>query len=155
MDMRRFVYAGHLDGHLEVLPKLQALVENRRPDGVLFAGGIVGDDSPSLANKLRIWEAFFDGLGKLGVFTALIPGVSEAPLRDFLRLAKEAEVEYPNVHVAHAWLYEEGDTAVCGLGGELTETDEQTEDKLRYARTSAEYFLRALWRSELPHKVLL
>jgi hypothetical protein len=41
------------------------------------------------------------------------------------------------------------------LGGELTEAEERTEDRVCYARPSAEYFLRTLWRSEQPHKVLL
>ena len=51
----------------------------------------------------------------------------EAPLREFLRLAKDAEIEHPNLHVAHATLWEEGDVAVCGLGGELTEAEDRCE----------------------------
>jgi Icc-related predicted phosphoesterase len=155
MDMRRFVSISHLDGDLQALPKLHSLVQERRPDGVLFSGGILGNTALTHADKLHTWEKFFDGMGKLGIFTALIPGVTDAPLREFLRLAKEAEVEYPNLRVAHAWLFEEGDVALCGLGGELTEAEEQTEEKLSYARTSAEYFLRALWQAEQPQKVLL
>ena len=48
-----------------------------------------------------------------------------------------------------------GDFAVAGLGGELTETEDQTEEKLCYARGSAGYFLRSLWRTEHSHKALL
>jgi hypothetical protein len=92
--MRRFLLIGGLDGQVKALAKLHALVQERRPDGVLCAGGIVGEDSVSHAEKLKTWEECFDGLGKLGVFTAMIPGAADAPLREFLRLAKDAEVDY-------------------------------------------------------------
>ena len=62
---------------------------------------------------------------------------------------------YPNLHVVHATLFEQGDVAVGGLGGELTEAEDHTEDRLCYSRASAEYFLRSLWQAEQPHKVLL
>jgi hypothetical protein len=143
--MRRFLIAGHLDGQLQTLPKLHTLVQERRPDGVLFAGGLGTSNMGSTKEKLKMWEDCFAGLGKLGVFTALIPGTAEAPLREFLRLAKDVEVDYPTLHVAHAWLFEQGDVAICGLGGELTESEDRTEDRLCFARASAEYFLRALW----------
>ena len=45
--MRRFLIAGRLDGQHEALAKLQTLVQEHRPDGVLFAGGILGDDPAS------------------------------------------------------------------------------------------------------------
>jgi Metallophosphoesterase, calcineurin superfamily len=153
--MRRFLIAARLDGQHDALPRLHALVRERRPDGVLFAGGILGPDPAPHAEKLKRWEEFFDGLGKLGVFTAVVPGPAEVPLREFLRLAKGAEIAHPGLRVAHATLWEQGDTAVCGLGGELTETEDRTEDRLCYARASAEYFLRTLWQAEQPHKVLL
>jgi len=153
--MKRLVIVGRLDGQHEVLSKLQTLVQERQPDGVLFAGCILGTQPVSLAEKLKRWEGFFEALGKLGVFTAAIPGSADVPLREFLRLAKDAEVAHPNVHVAHATLFKQKDIAVRGLGGELTEAEDQTEDRLCYSRASAEYFLRTLWRAEQPHKVLL
>jgi Metallophosphoesterase, calcineurin superfamily len=152
--MRRFLLTGRLDGRAEALAKLQTLVQERRPDGVLFAGGALGNGSAP-AERRKGWENFLDGLGKLGVFTALIPGATELPLREFLRLATAAEVDRPNVHVAHATLFDEKDVAVSGLGGDLTEAEDRTEDRLCYSRASAEYFLRSLWRAEQPQKVLL
>jgi hypothetical protein len=131
------------------------LERERQPDGVLFVGGILGAKLISYGEKLNRWEDFFDGLGKLGVFTAMAPGADAAPLREFLRLAKDAEMEYPNLHVAHASLVMEGQVAVCGLGGELTETEDRTDDRLCYSRASTEYFLRTLWQVEKPRKVLL
>jgi Metallophosphoesterase, calcineurin superfamily len=105
--------------------------------------------------KLKLWEQFFNGLGKLGVFTAVIPGTFEVPLREFLRLATDAEVAHPDLHVVHATPLERSDVAIGGLGGELTEADDRAEERLCYSRASAEYFLRALWQAEKPHEVLL
>jgi Icc-related predicted phosphoesterase len=153
--MRRFLLAANLNGQMDALEKLYKVVQEQRPDGLLFAGGISGNGPTSHADKLRKWESFFDALGKVRVFTAVVPGAEEAPLRDFLRLAKAAEVEYPNVHVAHATHFEQGDMAVGGLGGALTETEDRTEDQVFYARTSAEYFIRSLWQADPPYKVLL
>jgi hypothetical protein len=96
-----------------------------------------------------------EGFGKLGVFTAVIPGAVDVPLREFLRLAKNAEVDYPNLRAAHATLWEQGEVALCGLGGELSEDEDRTEDRLCSARATAEYFLRTLWQAEQPHKILL
>jgi Icc-related predicted phosphoesterase len=155
MMMRRFLLTGHLDGQGEALAKLQALAQQRRPDGVLFAGGILGPNPTSRAERLKRWEDSLGGFGNLGVFTAVVPGAVDGPLREFLRLAKDAEVDHPNLHVAHATLWEQGNVAINGLGGELTEAGDCAEEPLCYARASAEYFLRTLWQAEQPHKVLL
>src|SRR4051794_34470789 len=91
-DVRRFLIAGRVDGRHESLAKLRTLVRERRPDGVLFAGGVLGDDPASHTDRLKGWEEFFGGLGRLSAFTAVVPGAAEVPLRAFLRVAKDAEV---------------------------------------------------------------
>jgi hypothetical protein len=155
MDMRRFLIAGRPDGQTAALANLGTLVRERRPDGVLFVGGLLETSSPAGADKLKKWDACLAGLGQLGVFTALVPGSAEVPLRDFLRLAKDAELAFPSLHVAHATLFAQGDTAFCGVGGELTEAEDRTEDRLSCARATAEYFLRTLRRADQPNKILL
>ncbi|GIW81451.1 MAG: heat-stable protein [Gemmatales bacterium] len=153
--MRRFLIIGQLDGQAETLANLREIVEQRRPDGILQTGGL-GPQAPlSEAERLKRWEQCFNALGELRVFTALVPGPQDVPLREFLRLAKDAEMEHPTLHVAHATLWEEGDVAVCGLGGKLSEDQDRTEEELCYSRASAEYYLRTLWRAEQPHKILL
>ena len=153
--MRRFVIAARLDGKFDALAKLETLVEERHPDGVLFAGGIVENSALPGAEKLKTWERVLNRLGKLPVFTAVIPGAGEAPLQEFLRLATAAELVHPTLHIAHATLFEQGDVALCGLGGELTEVNDRTDERLCYARASAEFFLRSLGWAPQPHKVLL
>ena len=152
--MRRFLIGGHLDG-TDKLSAFTALVEERRPDAILFTGGILGENAVRPAQKSATWKSFFSELGKLATFTAIVPGESDVPLRLFLRAAKDAEVAFPHLHIAHATLFEEGDVALEGLGGELTEEEDDTNERLRYARPSAEYFLRSLWAADQPRKILL
>jgi Icc-related predicted phosphoesterase len=153
--MKRLLIAGRLDGKYGELSKLESLARDRRPEGVLFAGGILGTASDSHADKLKAWKNFFEAMGKLDIFTAVIPGLSDLPLRLFLRMAMEAEVASPKLRVAHGTLFEDGDVAINGLGGDLTEAEDHCENRLCSARSTAEYFLRTLWRAEQPHKVLL
>src|SRR5579885_3243404 len=116
--MRRFLIAGHLDGRTEMLRRLQTLARERRPDGVLFAGRILPDETMSPPERAKCWNQFFQTAGEFGTFTAVVPGASDVPLQEFLALAKDAELTHPNLHVAHATLFEEKDVAICGLGGE-------------------------------------
>ncbi len=128
--MRRFLLCAGLDGNAEALVWLRRLVDARRPDGVLFAGGIV-NPGRACAVKLTPWslsaadtafvQQFFAALGGLGVFCAVIPGPAGEPLDEFYRLAVEAELAFPNVHFAHATLVAEDGLAVCGLGGDISE----------------------------------
>jgi Icc-related predicted phosphoesterase len=160
--MRRLVLCAGLHGHPEALGWLRRLVEARRPDGLLFAGGILhparrcaAKETPwSLAAEDTAFaKQFFTALSGLGVFCAAIPGPAGEPQDEFFRLALEAELAFPNVHVAHATLVAEGDVAVCGLGGDIAEG--RLIGCESYTRPAAEYFLRPLWRAEQPRKVLL
>src|SRR5262249_44296212 len=51
--------------------------------------------------------------------------------------------------------FEQSNFSICGVGGDLTETEDRTEDRLSYARATAEYFLRSLKNADPPYKVLL
>jgi hypothetical protein len=51
--LNRLLLTATLDGQAEALTKLHALVKERRPDGVLFAGRILGSNPVSHAAKLR------------------------------------------------------------------------------------------------------
>jgi hypothetical protein len=160
--MRHLLICGGLDGRAEPLPWLQRAVEERRPDGVLFVGGIVSlqrecavTSTPwglSRDDAILIGD-FFKTLGHFGVFTAFIPGPVGVPLDEFLRLAMFAEDEFPTVHSVHATLVEQGDVAVTGLGGLLSEHPLSGVETV--TRTMAEYHLRPLRAAIQPRKVLL
>jgi Icc-related predicted phosphoesterase len=153
--MRRVLIAGNADGSADSLDLLKTFAQKRRPDAVLYAGNILGRHADLPGERLKQLEDFFEAVGGLGAFAAVVPGATDAPLRDFLRLMKDAEVRFPTLHSAHASLVEEGDAAFCGLGGDLTERDDHTEGLLCHARATAEYFLRPLWRADQPRKILL
>jgi Icc-related predicted phosphoesterase len=64
-----------------------------------------------------------------------------------------AEVEYPGLHVAHATFIENGDVAVCGIGGSLVDGAANVPGMC--SRTLAEYHLRPFWTAKQPRTILL
>ena len=159
--MRRFLICGGLQGDQEALRLLQRTLDVHRPDGVLFVGGILGRETPATgrqeisATDVRFYAQFYEVLGKAGVFAGVIPAPDDAPLREFLRLGMNAEVESPNVHLVHSSVVVGDDFAVCGIGGELTETQDTGDDRIRQSRNVAEYFLRNLWAANPSRKILM
>jgi hypothetical protein len=83
----------------------------------------------------------------------VIPEPNFVPEDQFCRLAMAVELEFPNVHLAHATVVDTHDLAVCGLGMAIAEQALMRDDS--YSRVKAQYFLRALRSSDKPRKVLL
>jgi Icc-related predicted phosphoesterase len=157
--MRRFLLCGGFLGREKSLEWLRRTVDKRPPEGLLIVGGILDTSAqfapqsgpPQLAKAEAIFvERFFETLGKIGLFAAVIPGIGDLPLKDFLRMGMHAEVEFPGIHLVHATLVEAGDLAVCGLGGPLGDKGETAT-----SRIFAEYHLRALWAADQSRKVLM
>jgi Icc-related predicted phosphoesterase len=161
--MRRFLVCSGVHGQIECLDCLERAVAQRRPDGILFAGGVLDRArryAPTSATEFGHTKEdvfflthFFSALGRLGVFCAVIPGVYDAPLERFLRIGMNAELEYPLLHLVHATLIEEKDVAVVGLGACIT--DYTSTDIGYYSRSLADYYFRSLWTTTKPRKVLL
>ncbi|HEY3352416.1 MAG TPA: hypothetical protein VGQ83_04140 [Polyangia bacterium] len=163
-SVRRFLVCGRLDGREEVLERLVVAAHARRPDLLLFCGGVLDPAARSLdrspgTERLRrdrvLLERFFHTLGQLKTRAAVIPGAADAPLREFLRVGMNAEVEFPGAHVVHDVLLEEGDVAVAGVGGDLTAAEDSLEAAVRHSRVLADYFLRELRDARQSLKVLL
>lgn len=161
--MRTVLICSGIHGRLGALQWLRRTVERRQPDGILFAGGVLGPSRRyeprdgtewglSRADALFV-ERFFATLGRLGRFAAVIPGPFDTPLDEFLRLGLHAEIDHPGLHLAHATLIEHRDVALCGLGGRLVEESVPERDTFTTAR--AMYHLRPLWTARQPRKVLL
>jgi Icc-related predicted phosphoesterase len=141
---------------------MRTLVETKRPEGVWFVGGVLSPARKYVA-KATLWgmtrddavfvEELFETLGRSSVFTAIIPGRTDTPVEEFLRLGMHAEIEYPNLHVVHATLVTHGDLAVCGMGGNLCEGAACEMDSS--SRVMTEYGLRSLWSASQPRKALL
>jgi len=160
--MRRFLVCSGVHGKSSSLEFLREAVKDRKPDAILFAGGILAP-SRKTTEKQTPWsisredllfcEEFFAVLGKTGVFSAVIPGPAGEPLEEFYRLGMHAEIDFPTVHIAHATLIEKEDVALSGVGGSIGETALLGIDS--YSRATTEYYLRSLWRAERPRKILL
>lgn len=155
--MKRFLVCGNLQGGELALEGLGQLVRERRPDGLLFAGGILAPERLATGELSRndavFLQQFFAVVGELDVFTALLPGPGDTPLEDFLRLGMHAELDYPNLHLAHANLIALDGIAVGGIGGCLVEDGRGEADAVSHLR--ADYYLRSLDRADHARKILL
>jgi hypothetical protein len=161
--MRRLLLCSGIYGKKSAIEGLRRFAADRGPDAILFAGGILSPERRTVPRSEGLWGLtpedeqfafeFGAALGALGVFSAVIPEPNFVPEDHFCRLAMAVELEFPNVHLAHATVVETHDLAVCGLGMAIAEQALMREDS--YSRVKAEYFLRALRFSEKPRKVLL
>jgi Metallophosphoesterase, calcineurin superfamily len=160
--MKTFLLCGGVYGETRGLDWLRRIVEARPPDGILFAGGVLNEsrndvENPSPGGMRRdealFVERFFETLGKLGVWSAVIPGSFDTPLEEFLGLGMHAEVDFPGVHIVHATLVTHGDVAVTGLGGWVSEGPACEAEPC--SRAMAQYHLRALNAAKQPHTALL
>ncbi len=152
--MRKILACAGINGDDKATQRLLTVADSMRPDGILFAGGIVAPrDSPE--SKIEAMKKFFDAIGRSGHTFGFIPGPNDAPLYEFLRAALNCEIVFPNVFSAHATLNKRGEVVVDGLGGLFTEAKEAGAPVIRYTHSSAEYFLRELWRAEGNVKILL
>lgn len=158
--MKRFLVCGGLHGEEAGLIGLRRMVRDRRPDALFFAGGILAPERAEVPSTMawsgeapRFMEHFFDTLGELDVFAAILPGPFDTPLEEFLRLGMHMEKEYPSVRLAHANLIAVDGLAVGGIGGCLVENAGPEQDRCSHLR--ADYFLRSLDLSDEPRKILL
>jgi Icc-related predicted phosphoesterase len=161
--MRRFLVCGGVHGRPWGLDVLRRAAGQRKPEAVLFVGGVLGGLRQYAARGSTPWalthedalfvERFFETLGELGVFAGVIPGPADTPLEEFLRIGMHAEVDFPGVHLAHATLISMGDLAVCGIGGRVGNGAVYDADTC--SRVQVEYHLRSLRAARQPHRVLL
>jgi len=153
-----------VNGNKSSIAWLHRVATDRRPDGILFAGGILSQERQVVPRSASPWgltlederfaSEFLAALGSLGIFSAVIPpGANFQPEDDFFRISMAAELEFPSLHLVHATLVEAHDLAICGLGVAITEQPLMREDA--YTRVKALYFLRCMRTSRKPRKVLL
>jgi hypothetical protein len=160
--MKTFLVCSGVRGRERALDWLRQIVAERRPDGVLFAGGVFDGPRQYAARAvsyrmthtdMTFLQGFFKAIGELGVFAAVIPGPGDLPLRDFLRAGMYAEIEYPGLHLVHASLVSHANLAVNGLGSVIQEDAHAQQHTC--SRTMAEYSLRGLAAAKQPYKFLL
>jgi hypothetical protein len=161
--MKRLLLCSGVCGKKSAVEALCRFAAERRPEAILFAGGILCPErqtAPCGSNPFgltpqdeRFAHEFCAALDALGMFTALIPGPNFEPMDSVYRWGLAVEMTFPHIHIAHATLVEEGDLAVSGLGMVIAEEALMREDSC--SRAGALYFLRSLRTSAKPRKVLL
>lgn len=162
--MRTFLACCGIDGQEEAIEKLTEIVHQRKPDAILFAGGLFDgvparEDLAGTAARrqrdIRLLEHFFMTLGELKPVAALIPGPQDAPLRAVLMAGINARSQGPGVHLVHCTFITIGDVVICGVGGELTDAEDGGDPVVRCSLTTAQYFLQAFDSADQSEKVLL
>lgn len=153
--MRTFLACAGAHGNDKALARLLEIAAERKPDAILFAGGIKDPKATPGSPQASFYSTFFESLGKSGHTTLMIPGPHDAPLWAFFSAAKGAELVHPNLNVVHATPYEKGQIAVCGVGGVITESEDTGEPTIKYSHPSVEFFCRSFWRTNKPSKILL
>lgn len=160
--MKRLLVCGGLFGHEKGLQRLARAVDSYRPDGLVFVGGVL-PRGRSYTPRTTAWgmtredaqavHRFFEAVGRLGVFSAVIPGPLDTPLEEFVRMGMHAELDQPKLRVVHLTPAEHDDMIVVGLGGQLCDGPACEPDSI--SRTMAEYGLRRLPEARQTRKVLL
>lgn len=152
--MKKILACAGINGSRTALEKLLEVARERKPSGILFAGGIC-DPAAATPEKVAFMTWFFEALGKTGRRTIIIPGPHDALLWEFLRAALTAEIVFPCISVAHATLISRGEVAASGIGGAITESEDISNPTIKYSHASVEYFLRTMLQVTKPIKILL
>jgi|Deesub1362B_J571_1020462.scaffolds.fasta_scaffold02992_2 Icc-related predicted phosphoesterase len=133
-----------LHGQMERLEKLGNVIQQKRPDLVLFAGDFVKGEqrgnewldarregrSPNrekeglfreIERDAHMLEEVLDRFAGWDVPVAYVPGNMDSPKEHFLFLARNAESSHPLVRCVHrgAWLFRDR-FAVMGFGGDIS-----------------------------------
>ncbi len=162
--MRKFLACAGIGGSSEAVDKLESIVRQRNPDAILFAGGLFApapiDESPTTAaerrhHDMKFLDRFFATLGAMRTAAAVIPGPHDVPLRAFLMAGMHARSQSPGVHVVHCTMVTTRDVVIAGVGGELTQVEDNGDPLVRCSRTTAEYFLQAFGSAAESEKILL
>src|SRR5262249_3153044 len=101
--MRRLLLCSGVHGERRGIDALRRFATGRRPDAILFAGGVLSPQrqvAPWGSSPWRVtpedehfWHEFAAALGGLGIFSAVIPGPGFEPMDQFYHWGIAAEPE--------------------------------------------------------------
>jgi Icc-related predicted phosphoesterase len=122
--------------------------ENRLPD----------KDKPEIKEEIeknaQLYHTFYESMRKVDLPIVTIPGNVDSPLRQYYMIALEEMERNPKLRVVHGSLSGlEGQFAVLGFGGEITEDLEEDHFVLQYQRHDVEPSFGIL--AVLSSKILL
>lgn len=146
--MKIFLFSDY-HGAQNMLEKLPKLIEESKPDLIVFCGDIVkgyargnewlaaradsrepDKNLPDIADETKedmaLYEEFYSILGSLDVPVYVVPGNMDAPKSRYLTAFKAAQVKYKNIFSIHKSHETFNDVIFTGFGGEIS--SRQSED---------------------------
>lgn len=165
-------------GAYEGLEDFERVIRKESPDLLLFIGDILkfgpralefasareekrvpdrdrAEVVADVATAAEEYRRFFEFLGGLDRFVAVIPGNLDAPRRQFMRAATEFEGEYNNLRVLHRLWAQVGDVAIAGFGGEISENVNEDYFMDIYPREAVLYCFKEMGYVDAPHKLFM
>lgn len=154
-------------GASEVLPAFAEGVRREAPDMVFYCGGSMrGEirrreyenalkfhskpdmDHPDVRKEttrdLEHLRQFVQALAEIPCSVYAVPGETDAPESEYLKVAYSYAHIYPNFRTAHERVYREEFFLVAWFGGGISQTDDERTLILHYTRPWAEFALRHL-----------
>jgi Icc-related predicted phosphoesterase len=115
-------------------------------------------DKPEIKEEIRknaeLYHTFYENMRRIGLPIITIPGNVDSPLRQYYMIALEEMERNPKLRVVHgSFSGLEGKYVVLGLGGEITEDEEEDYFVLQYPRRDVEPHFGML--AVLSNKILL
>jgi HSP20 family molecular chaperone IbpA/Icc-related predicted phosphoesterase len=153
--VRQLLAVGGISGEVEPLERvLREIPATSAPDAVAVVG-----DLGAPWSKPHTYRAIFQVLGETTLPVYWVPGLTDAPLRDYLREAYNMEIVYPSLHGVHGTAAVGSDHIVfAGMGGEIVDDPDalrSEEALLRYPGWEVEYRLKVIREFEDHQKVFL
>ncbi|MGZ4316623.1 MAG: heat-stable protein [Gaiellaceae bacterium] len=153
--VRQLLAVGGVSGEVEPLERvLRGIPAASAPDAVAVVG-----DLGAPWTKPHTYRAIFQVLGGTTLPVYWVPGLTDAPLRDYLREAYNMEIVYPSLHGVHGTAAVGSDDIVfAGMGGEIVDDPDalrSEEALLRYPGWEVEYRLKVIREFEDHQKVFL
>jgi hypothetical protein len=142
-----------INGEVRALEQLFEELQGSSADAVAVVGDVGAPWSKAT------YRAIFRVLGKGNRPTFWVPGLTDAPLRDYLRESYNMEIAYPHLHGVHGTVaLAPGDVLFAGMGGEISddpETIRAEEEFLRYPGWEVEYRLKVIREFDPREQVFL
>ena len=161
----RILAISDLHGDKEVLPKLLEFTKKNKFDLLIFTGDILRwkakctewaearaqkrepqrdreDIKQEIRENLQYYHVFYDYLRIIGLPSFLIPGNTDAPFGQYMRVCLcESAVGENQKLVHHSVVFFGDDFIIAGFGGEVTEQQREDYFVLQFPRWEVEHGL--------------
>jgi hypothetical protein len=142
------------NGEIDALERLFESLVDEPIDAITVVG-----DLGAPWSKPDTYRALFKALGQTGIPAFWVPGMSDAPLSDYLRESYNMEIAYPTLRGVHGTAALGPDHVLfAGIGGDIVDHPKaitSEEALIRYPGWEAEYRLKVVGEFKDYPKVFL